>query len=216
MKRAILAVSCAVLVWGVFWAAGRRRQRGTQYGPASGITAEAPGDRAFASAAMREVMAAVASWPPASQRSAKAMLEKYGLPDQAAARRLVWNENGPWKRTIVHRDGGEAPLEQSAAYRVPNERFGVLARVDGSVSAERGGAEISARSADEAMNFLSLNLAEEVISGKRELADARAQHRRLSALRLTGKSSPYTESLLFAEPPAPPPAKTKKTTEKKP
>ena len=39
-----------------------------------------------------------------SQKSANQMIDKYGPPNEAIASRLIWYNNGPWKRTIVYRD----------------------------------------------------------------------------------------------------------------
>lgn len=148
-------------------------------------------------AAVREIEALIVNWPPASQRAARRMIRKYGLPDQAAARALTWNDNGPWKRSVVRREGGVGALESVAAYRLPHDRFEVLAELDGQLSAERGQDELAARSDDEALNFLAVNLADEVIWRKRAAAEARRFHADQAALARSGKGSPYTESLLF-------------------
>lgn len=44
---------------------------------------------------------AIDDWPRYSRTTAETLLEKYGEPDEATARRLVWHDNGPWKRTIL-------------------------------------------------------------------------------------------------------------------
>ncbi|MGN7309135.1 hypothetical protein ACTHQ2_24640, partial [Bacillus subtilis] len=43
-------------------------------------------------------------WHGPSRQGAYQMIHKYGLPNEATISRLIWYNNGPWKRTIVHRD----------------------------------------------------------------------------------------------------------------
>lgn len=204
MKK-LLALVLVAAAAGTLWVAvGRRGSTGTAYGPAGGVAAESEGDRSFRRPEIRELDALLSTWPESPRRAAQRMIAKYGLPDEAAPRRLVWNDNGPWKRTVVRRDAGDEVLEQVAAYRVPNDRYELIGKLPGAVSAERGREELVARSGSEPLDFLALNLADEVLSGKRELDDARAVYERTAALLTSGKTSPYTQSLLFSEPlPAP-------------
>ena len=46
------------------------------------------------------VEAIVADWTKMSQKGAKEILGKYGLPNEATPSRLIWFNTGPWKRTI--------------------------------------------------------------------------------------------------------------------
>lgn len=198
-KLALVAIAAIVLLAG--GAAIRRWGRADAEDP--GITSEQPGSRAFKSQQLREIQAQLADWPQQARRAADRMIQKYGLPDEATPRSLVWNDDGPWKRTIVHRDAGQDVLEQVASYHVPNDRFDVIGHLPGNVSAERGRDELSSRAPTEELNFLSLNLADEVISGRRDADNAREFYHKTEALAVSGKSSAYTENLLFA-PPAPP------------
>jgi hypothetical protein len=63
-------------------------------------------------------------------------------------------------------------LEQFIDYRVPVEMFSKLAEYDGSVIAERTKEELSARCGGTSMNFVAINLAHDIISGARSVADA--------------------------------------------
>ena len=201
MKKAVAVTLIILAVWSVIIVLGRNKKPGTDYGPADGgMTAEHPGDRTFNKAALREVEAAIALWPQIAQRVSHRMIEKYGVPDESTPKSLVWNDNGPWKRTIVRRDSAAEVLEQIASYRVPTDRYELIGRLPGNVSAERGREELTAKSDSEGLNFLALNLADEVLSGKRDLEDARTLYDRTTAMTVSGKSSPYTQSLLFGEP----------------
>ena len=199
MKTVLAVAALGLVIWGALALIGKKSKTGSDYAPVAGVTAEKPGDRAFKNAALRELEASIADWPQGSRRVAHRMIEKYGMPDEIKARRLGWNDNGPWKRTIVFRDTGHNCIEQVASYHVPNDRYDQIRKVEGSVSAERGRDELVSRAADEPLNFLALNLAEEVVSGRREPPSAREFYRHTAALAASGKGSPYTEGLLFAD-----------------
>lgn len=148
----------------------------------------------------------LSTWQGPPKEGAYMMIRKYGLPNEATASRLIWYYNGPWKRTIVHRDyvphNFPAPhvdfLQQFIDYRVPADLFDEIAKYDGSVNLDRTGGEASAKCDKEPMNFLALNLLNDIVTGKRGVEDARrfyaetaAKYNRLHI------SSPYTEGLLF-------------------
>lgn len=46
----------------------------------------------------------VQTWPKEAKKAAEMMIQKYGEPDEITAMRLVWHDNGPWKRTIVTKE----------------------------------------------------------------------------------------------------------------
>jgi len=144
-------------------------------------------------------------WPAFSYRLARRMISKYGLPADAGDHALIWRDNGPWKRTVVHRappGGGvlqrnRGRLEQSVAYKVPAAKLDALARFDKDLAADEKEGLLTARSDDESLNFLSLNLADEVLRGQRTPRDADAFRKNVLRLRDSGKTSRYLEGLLF-------------------
>ncbi len=152
--------------------------------------------------------AIIEAWPDVPQRAARTMLDRYGPPNEATASRLIWYNNGPWKRTIVYRD--EVPhnfpkphvdvLEQFVDYRVPPEKFDELAAFDGSVIPERTKGEISARCDMEAMNFLALNLAHDIVSGERTVDEAREFYAQTANAFMMNRPAPYAEKLQFQVP----------------
>lgn len=154
------------------------------------------------------VAATIEAWPDIPQKVARTMLDKYGPPNEATPSRLIWYNNGPWKRTIVYRD--EVPhnfpkphvdvLEQFIDYRVPVEKFDELAAFDGSVIPERTKGEISARCDMEEMNFLALNLAHDIVTGKRTVDEARESYAETANAFMMKRSAPYTEKLQFQAP----------------
>jgi hypothetical protein len=89
-------------------------------------------------------------------------------------------------------------LEQFIDYRVPLELFSRLAEYDGSVVVNRTRGEIAARCGGMRMNFVAINLAHDIISGKRTVAQARDEYGRLYSAYKRGEKPPYTQAFQFA------------------
>ena len=147
-------------------------------------------------------------WPAASKAAANEMLQKYGSPQEATATLLIWRGNGPWKRTIVHKEGVDhafaAPhrdvLEQTVEYKVPLNFFNALAVYNGSLIADRTRGELTAWCDREATNMLSLNLAQDILRGRITPEQAREAH--AQALReLQAGKPPETMQKLTIPPP---------------
>lgn len=123
----------------------------------------------------------IAAWKSKPQEVARKMLAKYGQPHEATAARLIWHGNGPWKRTELVNE--EIPhlfpkphhdmLFQAISYRVPPDKFDELAAYDGSVIVERTKGELAARCDMEEANFLAVNLAHDIVTGKKGVEAAR-------------------------------------------
>lgn len=144
-------------------------------------------------------------WPRAAAMAAEEMLAKYGPPDEITGSRLVWRDAGPWLEIMVKREvvehkfpsPHEDTLEQTIAYEVPEEKFSELARLDGSVIAERTRGTLSSRSQSEAMNFLALNLSHDVVTNRRSVTEAREMFADIAAAYHRGEQHPYTRGLRF-------------------
>lgn len=154
------------------------------------------------------VSALVVGWPATPRQVANTTITKYGTPDEATPTALTWHDNGVWKRTILYRD--EIPhdfpkphtdlLEQVIDYRVPPDKFDELAAFDGSVIVERTKGEMSARCDKEEMNLLALNLANDIVTGKRSAEDARNFYAETVKAFMRGEKPPYTQALQFTVP----------------
>jgi hypothetical protein len=178
---------------------------------ALGATAELPvrGDydapAARGKAAVRTPEAAISRWPARPQREARVLIGKYGQPRSFDDDKLVWGKRGPWQQIIVYRKAprsflgfhGKDILEQSIAYVVPAAKAAALARFDDRLHFDKASGRLSARSESESLNYLALNLADEIVKGKRDVDDARSFYRRTANLAESGKSSGYMERLLF-------------------
>jgi hypothetical protein len=139
-------------------------------------------------------------WENVAQKAARKIIEKYGLPNEAAPSRLLWYRDGPWKRTIVNCD--EIPHNFPAPHADVPEQVIVsdLAAFDGSVILERTKGEVAARCDLEAANFLSLNLMHDVASGSLTVEQAREKYVESISADLMNRAAPYSEGVLFDPP----------------
>lgn len=147
-------------------------------------------------------------WPKTATEAARAMIEKYGQPAEATPTRLIWFNNGPWKRTVVlkeeidhdfpmpHKD----VLEQVIDYQAPPDKFDELAAYDGSVILERTRGEMSARCDKEAANFLALNLAHDIVQGSKTVDQARQAYGQAMQAMMSGQPPETTQKLTFQPP----------------
>jgi len=157
---------------------------------------------------MSIVRSILEDWAPMPKKSAHQTIDKYGPPNEAIASRLIWYNNGPWKRTIVYRDevlhNFPAPhtdvIEQFIDYSVPPEKFGELAEFDGSVIVERTKGEVSARCDMEAANILALNLMHDIVTGKCGAKKAREIYSEVTGAFVLNRPAPYAEKLQFDVP----------------
>lgn len=144
-------------------------------------------------------------WPEASKAAAISMINKYGLPLEATASALTWNETGPFKRTIVHAEDvvhnfptpHSDVIEQVIDYKVPLSKIDDLWQFDGSLVLDRTKGELAARNDKEEMNFLSLNLANQIIQGEMNVEEARIEYARSFGAFTMGNTNQYTNSLNF-------------------
>ena len=151
------------------------------------------------------VQTIIQNWLPMPKKAAEQTIEQYGAPNEAIDSRLIWYNNGPWKRTIVYRDevlhNFPAPhtdvIEQFIDYAVPPEKFSEIAAFDGSVIVERTKGEVSARCDMEAANILALNLMHDIVTGKCDAEKAREIYSEVTGAFVLSQSAPYAEELQF-------------------
>jgi len=154
------------------------------------------------------VQTLIANWLPMPKKAAEQTIAMYGSPNEALESRLIWYNNGPWKRTIVYRDevlhNFPAPhtdvIEQFIDYAVPPEKFSEIAAFDGSVIVERTKGEVSARCDMEAANILALNLMHDIVIGKCDAEKAREIYSEVTGAFVLNQSAPYAEVLQFDVP----------------
>ncbi len=177
----------------------RTAQPATPDGSASTATGAAHG---------RDADRLVDSWPERSREIALRFIAEYGLPEESTASTLIWHGNGPWKRTVVYREGAEHAfphphldhVEQSVVYQVPADRFDDLAWFDGSLQASRTRGELSSRCDSEAANFLAINLAVQVADDRIDAPAARALLAERMRMLREGVLPKESKVLLFQQP----------------
>lgn len=147
----------------------------------------------------------LATWPEASREAAQAVVETYGEPDMATAAELTWAKAGTWKRIVAQRaywtHDFPAPhtdsVETFVDYTVDPDLYSDIARFDGSVMLERTTGEASARCHDEQANRLALNLMHDIVTGAKDVGQARDYY---ATEFLAGKGdgpTPYMDKLNF-------------------
>jgi hypothetical protein len=148
----------------------------------------------------------ISAWPEASQMASAMMMDKYGKPNESTEHMLVWYNNGPWKRTTIYNEETKHifpvdhvdVMEQVINYKVPPNKFSDLAAYDGSVTVRMTDGELSAKCDKEGANFLAVNLANDVITGKKSVTEARNFYANaIKDFALQNKMSPYMESFQF-------------------
>lgn len=146
-----------------------------------------------------------ADWPQASKEAADKTYDQYGKPSGATPTRVIWEDVGPWKTIVVYKDPvphnfpkpHKDVLEQSVNYQVPTDKFDDLAEFDGSVFAKRTSGVLGTTCDKEPMNILTLNLAHDIIEGKKSVEEARAAFGEIAKAFMSGKKDPYTQRLQF-------------------
>lgn len=123
----------------------------------------------------------ISNWKPDARAAAQRTLSQYGRPDETTEQRLIWHDNGPWKRTEVVNQ--EIPhnfpmphhdmLYQTINYQVPADKTDELAHFTGSVIVDQVRGELTARCDKEAANFLSLNLSNRIVQDEIDVQEAR-------------------------------------------
>jgi hypothetical protein len=149
-------------------------------------------------------------WPNGPKETVQKMTQKYGLPNEATPSRVIWLNNGPWKETMVYREETQHDfpkphkdhIKQFIDYKVPIGKFDQLAEFDGSVIVDRTKGETAARCDKEEMNFLALNLANDIVNNKTNAQQARKEYgqQAMALMKQEIQSAPYTQALKFNVP----------------
>lgn len=147
----------------------------------------------------------ITEWPEESREAAQLVIDTYGEPHEVTDSLLVWHKTGPWKRIVATKEFYEhtfpAPhfdsVETVLDYEVPTEFFTPLADFDGSVIVERTVGEVSARCHDEQANSLALNLMHDIVSGEKDVEEAREYYAKEFLDARREEPTPYMDELKF-------------------
>lgn len=171
-------------------------------------TASQPPAAGKATVDQATVQQIIATWQAEPKQEAQVLMQKYGQPQEATKDMLIWKNNGPWKRTelvneeiphdfpIPHHDF----LKQTIDYKVQMDKYGELARFDGSLLTDRTPGELSARCDKDENNLLAINLANDICTGKSSVEDARQRYLKDAVAAKQGQKPAYTQSLQFQTP----------------
>ena len=154
---------------------------------------------------MKKMMPDLSSWPEASRMAAMEIMKKYGAPDAVGPEMLGWKDKGPWKMILIDKQETKHsfPIEHTdmmkttIRYEVPVGKFDDLAKFDGSVIVDRTQGLLSARCDKEANNFLALNLANDILIGKKSVEEARKAYGDIVKEKMNGGNPQYMEGLTF-------------------
>lgn len=155
---------------------------------------------------MKMSMDEVKSWPMSSQMAVKEQMDLYGKPDEITPTMAVWHNNGPWKKTVISKmeTKHDFPkthmdcMQQSILHKVPLNMYDELAHFDGSVTVDRTQGILAARCDKEENNFLALNLAHDVITGKKTVEEARKSYGEMIKMAMGGNKPDYMKKLMFS------------------
>jgi hypothetical protein len=154
---------------------------------------------------METAQSIIDGWPDAPKKTGMTVLEHYGAPHEATATKMFWYDTGPWSRMELTADevlhNFPTPhtdyLSQYVRYQVPCDKGDALMRFDGSTLIDRTSGELGSRCDHEPYNTLTLNLAVEIIEGKRTVDEARKVYAETASAYVMGRDAPYAEGLMF-------------------
>lgn len=148
----------------------------------------------------------VTGWPEASKMAVEEITGKYGKPDGVTDNELIWLNKGNWKKICItkHETKHSFPIEhtdmlqQTISYKVPEDKMDDLGKFDGSVTFDRTQGTLSARCDMEGNNLLALNLAHDIITGKRTADQARTHFAAVVKQKMNGGNPEYMQKLMFS------------------
>lgn len=170
--------------------------------PAPGQTVAAP---ASSQAAHDWAARNLATWPVERQVLAAHLVTRYGEPQEMTATSLTWHENGPWKRTVLYKDGDlhNFPLPhrdvlwQTINYKVPLNKVVALLTYDGSILIDRTRGELTVHCDSEEANTLIFNIANTIVTGENTVEQAAAYHGQVVEGMRIHEPEEYPQKLLF-------------------
>jgi hypothetical protein len=202
-RSLVLTIALASVTVAAF---AKGRSDDSQKDPQSGSSSPAPrAQTQTQTSAGQDARQAIMSWPQGAQAAAEAMIDRYGQPDDSTSMMLVWRDKAPFRKIAVMRDPvrhsfpveHEDVLLQEIDMQVPADKVDDLVKFDGSLLIDRTKGTIASRCDRERNNLLALNLANEIVTGKRDSDSARRFFVDTTAKQLAGRSSSYTEKLMF-------------------
>jgi hypothetical protein len=149
-------------------------------------------------------------WPPKTIALAVELIKKYGDPNEATPTQVTWYRNGPWKRTVIYKEGAphnfprphQDVLEQTVDYKVPVDKAADLLKYNGSLVVDRTRGELSAHCDSEQQNTIALNIANDIVKGERNVEQALAYHAQIIVGLRDREPETYPQKLRFKSAPS--------------
>ena len=156
----------------------------------------------------------LAGWPETTRRIGAQLMTKYGAPAEVTPRQVTWINTGQWARTTLYKEGAThnfaSPhrnvLEQAVLYKVPVDKLVALAQFNRSLVVDLARGELVTSADSEEINFLSVNVADDVIKGQRTAEEARIYFAQLVRAKMIKEPEKELQKLKFT------PAKSAKET----
>jgi hypothetical protein len=156
----------------------------------------------------------LAGWPDALRRLGAQLMTKYGAPTEITPRQVTWINSGQWARTTLYKEGAvhnfAAPhrnvLEQAVLYKVPLDKLAPLAQFNRSLVVDLARGELVSSADSEEINFLAVNVADDVVKGQRTPEEARIYFAQLVRAKMIKEPERELQTLKFT------PSKTAKET----
>lgn len=143
-------------------------------------------------------------WAAPSEVVGRQLLAEYGTPDDVTPDRLTWNDRGSWKRVVVWNRKpiylspvDLSVMKETVDYPMSESQAGVLLAFSDCIEVDLVHGELSSRANREEINYLTLNLADEIMRGQLTVAEAQEKFIRQIRLAASGKLTPYMTGLLF-------------------
>lgn len=147
----------------------------------------------------------VSNWPQAAKLAVDEITAKYGQPDGVTEDELTWHKKGEFEKICITKNETKHSfpiehtdmLQSTIRYDVPEDKMDDLGKFDGSITFDRTQGTMSARCDKEANNFLALNLAHDIIIGKKTTASARKTFADIIKFKTNGGNPLYMAKLTF-------------------
>ncbi len=127
-----------------------------------------------------QVQQQIASWSSQHKEIIQGLITKYGQPNERTSDSLIWHNNGPWAKTVVKRDSMNKPLIQSASVNVPAEKMGDVSLFNKNLVVDGSKNLVTSSANREDLNFLAINLTDEIVKGAMSPMEARRQYGQLA------------------------------------
>jgi hypothetical protein len=147
----------------------------------------------------------IATWPAKQQEAYRKVSQKFGPPDEVSQSHLLWRDKGNLKAIVLMKESTPhlfpAPHEDFLAVccqrKVPPEKVGELSKFDGSIMVNRTAGTVTSICDTLENDLIALNLANDIITDKKTVEEARQELAKQAMAVKGGQSAPYAMELQF-------------------